>query len=59
MAHDCPECYTQCYCKGDIDDINFGEAMDCEHHKKLECVGHQEYCINKDCPCQNWEEGDD
>ena len=22
MAHNCPECYSACYCGGDIDDIS-------------------------------------
>lgn len=29
MAHDCPECGQQCYCNGDIDDINMGECDEC------------------------------
>jgi hypothetical protein len=31
MAHECPDCYVQCYCNGDIDDINFGEDPDSKH----------------------------
>ena len=30
MAHICPECGMLCHCKGDIDDIDFGERWDCE-----------------------------
>ena len=59
MAHDCPECYAQCYCGGDIDDINFGEALDCTHYESLDCSGHREYCTNKECPCHNWEDDDE
>lgn len=29
--HECPHCYAACHCKGDIDDINFGEVDWCEH----------------------------
>lgn len=29
MAHTCPDCGCSCHCRGDIDDIDFGEAMDC------------------------------
>lgn len=29
--HECPNCYASCHCKGDIDDINFGEVDWCEH----------------------------
>ena len=31
MAHDCPVCWMQCHCLGDIDDINFGEKWNCIH----------------------------
>lgn len=31
MAHDCPDCCQVCHCRGDIDDINFGESSDCMH----------------------------
>jgi DNA-directed RNA polymerase subunit M/transcription elongation factor TFIIS len=31
MAHECPQCGLQCHCKGDIDDICFGERYDCDH----------------------------
>ncbi len=29
MAHTCPRCQQYCHCRGDIDDINFGERWDC------------------------------
>ena len=29
MAHNCPECGYICHCRGDIDDIGFGERLDC------------------------------
>lgn len=28
--HTCPDCGQACTCGGDIDDIDFGEAVDCE-----------------------------
>ncbi len=59
MAHDCPECYVQCHCGGDIDDINFGESLECRHYQRLECSGHQEYCSDPKCPCHDWPEDDD
>ena len=31
MGHSCHECGMMCYCKGDIDDLDFGESYDCEH----------------------------
>lgn len=31
--HECPDCCELCRCKGDIDDINFGEVDWCEHWK--------------------------
>lgn len=36
MAHTCPECGYICHCKGDIDDIDFGERGDCEHYLKCQ-----------------------
>lgn len=30
MAHTCPECGQLCHCKGDIDDIDFGEWSGCQ-----------------------------
>lgn len=30
MAHTCPNCGCTCHCRGDIDDINFGERLDCD-----------------------------
>lgn len=27
MAHECPECYCQCHCGGDIDDLLLNEDM--------------------------------
>jgi hypothetical protein len=59
MAHDCPDCYTQCHCGGDIDDINFGEDSHCKHYKKLECSGHQENCNDPKCPCKEWDDFDE
>lgn len=29
MAHTCPNCGMPCHCNGDIDDICFGERLDC------------------------------
>lgn len=32
MAHECPECYSICYCGGDIDDIEMpAGALSCSH----------------------------
>ena len=34
MAHECPTCYMNCHCGGDIDDICFSgtkEEMMCTH----------------------------
>ena len=59
MAHDCPDCYTQCHCGGDIDDINFGEDPTCTHYRKIECDGHREYCANPACPCHAHDEYDE
>jgi len=59
MAHDCPECWSQCHCGGDIDDINFGEGEHCRHFLRLECSGHREYCDDPKCPCSTWPEDDD
>ena len=30
MGHYCPNCGCQRYCRGDIDDIIFGESLDCD-----------------------------
>ncbi len=30
MAHTCPECGRLCHCGGDLDDIDFGENLQCE-----------------------------
>lgn len=30
MAHECPSCYRDCHCGGDIDNINFGVGWDCD-----------------------------
>lgn len=30
MAHECPECSRVCHCGGDIDDIHWGENVDCK-----------------------------
>jgi hypothetical protein len=59
MAHDCPNCYVQCYCIGDIDDINFGEDPDCKHWRRLDCSGHREYCRDPKCPCHKWADDED
>ena len=60
MSHECPECYSLCYCGGDIDDIDFGmdgeEAKACTHYQELECSGHREYCANPKCPCHEWDD---
>jgi hypothetical protein len=58
MAHECPYCYTNCYCNGDIDDICLDgteEQLLCNHHEHLECCGHEEFCCDPFCPCQNEE----
>lgn len=32
MAHECPDCYSVCYCGGDIDDIELpAGAYTCSH----------------------------
>ena len=31
MAHECPECGLLCHCHGDIDDVCYGEAINCNH----------------------------
>uniref|UniRef100_A0A6H2A486 Uncharacterized protein n=1 Tax=viral metagenome TaxID=1070528 RepID=A0A6H2A486_9ZZZZ len=34
MGHHCPECYAQCHCGGDIDDLMFDDTEDalrCTH----------------------------
>lgn len=43
MAHTCPECGMSCYCKGDIDDIDFGERWDCECEYCQEQEHDEEY----------------
>lgn len=47
MAHTCPDCGQLCHCRGDIDDIDFGEdceeAMKCEHYLRPECAGYHNY----------------
>lgn len=37
MAHSCPDCYSICYCGGDIDDclLDFDEDVDACAHWKL------------------------
>lgn len=30
MAHSCPNCFSYCTCKGDIDDIDMGVWDGCE-----------------------------
>lgn len=40
MAHTCPECGMLCHCGGDIDDLDFGEAMRCNHY--IECQKNEE-----------------
>jgi hypothetical protein len=59
MAHDCPNCYEQCHCGGDIDDINFGEDGNCTHYDRLECDAHREYCSKKDCLCHQLPDDED
>lgn len=40
MAHTCPDCGQMCYCNGDVDDIDWGEASPeanaCTHFKQCE-----------------------
>lgn len=31
MAHECPDCGHGCHCGGDIDDMDFGDALWCDH----------------------------
>ncbi len=35
MAHECPKCGETCHCRGDIDDLNFGEDPLCNHCKTV------------------------
>lgn len=45
MAHECPECGSICYCKGDIDDICLNLAADaarCNHYLKPDCDGYED-----------------
>jgi hypothetical protein len=39
MAHNCPVCDCLCHCKGDIDDLNFGQEPrgGCIHYKYPSC----------------------
>jgi len=50
MAHTCPNCDATCHCHGDIDDINFGERLDCEHCDEFE---------DEDWDDEDFEEDDD
>lgn len=45
MAHNCPECYSACYCGGDIDDIFF------------ENTAYETGCTH--CPINGRDEDDD
>lgn len=47
--HECPFCYEACFCNGDIDDIDTGEAPeDCKHYRVciLENGGESEEYAN-------------
>jgi len=44
MAHECPDCWSICYCGGDIDDLLFTgteEELHCKHYLKPECEGYE------------------
>ncbi len=39
MSHECPDCYSLCFCRGDIDDcmLNTDEAIvQCEHWRSCD-----------------------
>lgn len=60
MAHECPDCGATCYCGGDIDDCCLNIEDDvraCQHYRKLDCAGHEEYCNDLKCPCQEAPDG--
>lgn len=44
MAHSCPDCYSTCYCGGDIDDLLLDcdeDVNGCTHYLKPECDGYE------------------
>ena len=44
MAHECPECYANCHCGGDIEDMNYGYKTDCTHCDCDKCHQMPDYC---------------
>ena len=67
MAHECPICYSNCHCGGDIDDICFSdteEEMMCTHCNEDDTDDDEDdytcpKCLEwgggheKDCPLRN------
>lgn len=44
MAHSCPDCYSTCYCGGDIDDcvLDFeDDVIHCKHYLRPECTEYE------------------
>jgi len=40
--HECPDCGQACFCNGDIEDIDWGEDINCKHFLKPECDGNED-----------------
>lgn len=59
MAHECPECYRECHCGGDIDDINFGpsDSCTCPYTKPPEGCGFS-IGYDDDSLADGWQEND-
>jgi len=45
MAHECPECWHNCHCGGDIEDMNYGYNANCTHCDCKRCHQTLEHCI--------------
>jgi hypothetical protein len=48
MAHTCPDCGCLCHCKGDIDDLDMGEWIGCEHWKECEEEDNHDDWLDED-----------
>jgi len=41
--HTCPECGQACFCNGDIDDIDWGDVVWCEHCAYVDADEYDDY----------------
>lgn len=52
MGHTCPDCGQMCYCNGDIDDIDWGEWIGCNHYLECNKEENPDYDDYDDEPCE-------